>query len=203
MSGSPQQPDDLKRRTTAKIRTAFAIAVGCAGLIAAFPRASAQLIVPVDRNLHPPDGLEFSGQWNCVDGVSIAHLEVENRNRSIGGASLRLPESWTEIRESQDGFYGNYFVGYDRDKSQFLIIDEDDPVSMAYSTEGWNGKKRLLTSTNDKGQSALPHRLQYDVEDSRRFTVTWEMLQGTAWKAEPSIKCIKVDRRRSITPSRK
>jgi hypothetical protein len=83
------------------------------------------------------------------------------------------------------------------------MIDEDDPASMAYSTEGWNGKKLLLTSTNDKGQLALPHRIQYDVEDSRRFTVTWEMLQGTAWKAEPSVKCIKVDRPRSITPPKK
>jgi hypothetical protein len=203
MSGSPQQPDDLKRRTIAKIRTVFAIAVGFASLIAVFPRANAQMIVPVDRRLHPPDGFEFSGQWNCVDGVSIAHLEVGKRNRSTGGASLRLPGSWTEIRESQDGFYGNYFVGYDRDKSQFLMIDEDDPASMAYSTEGWNGKKLLLTSTNDKGQLALPHRIQYDVEDSRRFTVTWEMLQGTAWKAEPSVTCIKVDRPRSITAPKK
>jgi hypothetical protein len=203
MSGSPQQPDDLKRRTIAKIRTASAIAVGFASLIAVFPRANAQMIVPVDRRLHPPDGFEFSGQWNCVDGVSIAHLEVGKRNRSTGGASLRLPGSWTEIRESQDGFYGNYFVGYDRDKSQFLMIDEDDPASMAYSTEGWNGKKLLLTSTNDKGQLALPHRIQYDVEDSRRFTVTWEMLQGTAWKAEPSVECIKVDRPRSIIPPKK
>ena len=203
MSGSPQQPDDQKRRTTAKIRTAFAIAVGFAGLIAVFPRASAQMIVPVDRRLHPPDGFEFSGQWNCVDGVSIAHLEVGKRNRSTGGASLRLPGPWTEIRESQDGFNGNYFVGYDRDRRQFLMIDADDPASEAYFTEGWHGKTLLLTSVNNKSQSVLPHRIQYDVDDSHRFTVTWEMLEGTAWKAEPGVKCIKVDRRRSITPTKK
>jgi hypothetical protein len=161
------------------------------------------MIVPVDRTLRPPDGFDFSGQWNCADGVSIAYLEVENRNRSTGGASLRLPEPWTEIRESQNGFNGNYFVGYDRDKSQFLMIDADDPASVAYFTEGWNGKRLLLTSANDKGQSAPPHRIQYDINDLRRFTVTWEVFEGTAWKAEPGVRCIKVDRRRSITQPKK
>jgi hypothetical protein len=161
------------------------------------------MIVPADRTLHPPEGFDFGGQWNCGDGAAIAHLEVENRNRSTGGASLRLPGPWTEIRESQGGFKGNYFVGYDRDKSQFLMIDADDPASVAYSPEGWNGNKLLLTSTNDKGQLGLLHRIQYDVDDSRQFTVTWEILEGAAWKAEPGFKCIKVDGRRSITPPKK
>jgi hypothetical protein len=153
--------------------------------------------------LYPPDGIDFSGQWNCGDGASIAHLEVENRNRSTGGAPLRLPGPRTEVRESQEGFNGNYFVGYDRDKSQFVMIDADDPASVAYFTEGWNGKRLLLTSANDKGQLAPPHRIQYDVDDSHRFTVTWELLEGTAWKAEPGVKCIKVERRQSITPPKK
>jgi len=200
---SPQRPDDLNRRIIDKIRIVFATILGFASLIAVSPGASAQMIVPADRTLHAPDGFDFSGQWNCGEGVSIAHLEVENQHRSIGGVSLRLPGPWTEIRESQDGFNGDYFVGYDRDKSQFLMIDADDPASVAYFTEGWNGNKLLLTSTNDKGQLAPPHRIQYDIDDSHRFTVTWVLLEGTAWKAEPSVKCIKVDRRRSITPPKK
>ncbi len=186
-----------------KIRIAFAITVGFASLMTVFLRASAQMIVPVDRTLHPPEGFDFGGQWNCGDGVSIAHLEVENRNRPTGGASLRLPGPWTEIRESQDDFNGNYFVGYDRDRSQFLMIDADDPASEAYFTEGWHGKTLLLTSVNDKSQSVLPHRIQYDVDDSHRFTVTWQMLEGTAWKAEPGVECIKVGRRRSLTAPKK
>jgi hypothetical protein len=108
--------------------------------------------VPADRTLYPPDGIDFSGQWNCGDGASIAHLEVENRNRSTGGAPLRLPGPRTEVRESQEGFNGNYFVGYDRDKSQFVMIDADDPASVAYFTEGWNGKgscsHRQMTKVN-------------------------------------------------------
>jgi hypothetical protein len=200
---SSQQPDDLNRRTIDKIRIVFAITVGLATLMAVFPKASAQIIVPVDRTLHPPEGFDFGGQWNCADGVSIAHLEVEARNSSTGSAPLRLPGAWTEVRESQDGFNGNYFVGYDRDKSQFLMIDADDPASIAYFTEGWNGKMLLLTSTNDKGQLAPPHRIQYDINDSRRFTVTWEVLEGAAWKAEPGVTCIKVDRGLSIIPPMK
>jgi hypothetical protein len=58
-------------------------------------------------------------------------------------------KSWTEIRESQDDFKGNYFVGYDCDRSQFLMIDADDPASEAYFTEGWHGKTLLLTSVNE------------------------------------------------------
>jgi hypothetical protein len=125
---------------------------------------------------------------------------VGNQNRATGGATLRLSGPWTEIRESQDGFNGNYFVRYDRDKSQFLMVDADDPTSISYFTEGWTGKTLMLTSTNDKDQLASPHRIQYVVNDSHRFTVTWEMLEGTDWKAEPSFMCIKVDHdnRRSI-----
>jgi len=203
MNRSPQRPDELYRRIINQIRILFATFLGFVGLMAVFLRASAQMIVPVDRTLHPPEGFDFGGQWNCGDGASIAHLEVGNRNRSIRWVSLRLPEPWTEIRESQGGFNGDYFVGYDRDKSQFLMIDADDPASVAYFTEGWNGNKLLLTSTNDKGPLALPHRIQYDVDDSHRFTVTWEMLEGTAWKAEPGVECIKVGRPRSITPPKK
>jgi hypothetical protein len=191
---SPQQPDDLKRRTPGKIHTAFAILVVFAGLVVVFPRTSAQMIIPVDRRMHPPEGLSFGGHWNCGDGSSIAHLEVGNRDRSTGGEPLRLPGPWTEIRESQDGFNGNYFVGYDQDKSQFLMIDADDPTSVAYLTEGWSGKRLMLTSTNENHQSALPHRIQFDVNDSHRFTVTWELLEGAPWKAEPAFMCIKVDR---------
>ena len=193
------QSDDLKWRTAQKIRTAFAILVGFAGLIAVFPGAMAQMIVPVDRRLHPPQGFDFSGQWNCGAGVSVAHLEVENQHRSTGGATRRLSGPWTEIRESQDGFNGNYFVGYDRDKSRLLMIDADDPTSIAYFTEGWNGQTLMLASTNDKDQLAPPHRIQYVVNDPHRFTVTWEMLEGSDWKAEPGFMCIKIDHRRSIT----
>jgi len=195
------QTDDLKWRTAWKIRTAFGILVGFAGLMAAFPRARAQMIIPMDRRLHPPQGLDFSGQWNCGAGASIAYLEVGNQNRATGGATPRLPGPWTEIRESQDGFNGKYFVGYDRDKSQFLMIDADDPALIAYFTEGWSGEKLVLTSTNGKDQFELPHRIQYVVNDSHRFTVTWEMLEGTDWKAEPSLMCIKVEHvhGRSIT----
>jgi len=194
------QPDDLKWRTAWKLRTAFGILVGLAGLMGVFPRARAQLIVPVDRRLHPPQGLDFSGQWSCGDGDSIAHLDVKNRDRSTRG-TLRLPEPWTEIRESQDGFNGTYLVGYDRDKSQFLMIDADDPTSISYFTDGWIGKTLMLTSTNNKDQLASPHRIQYVVNDSQRFTVIWEMLNGTAWKAEPGFMCVKVDNdhRSSIT----
>jgi hypothetical protein len=159
-NNSSQRPNDLSRRTLDKLRIVFAIILGFASLMAVFLRASAQMIVPADRTLHPPNGLDFSGQWLCGDGVSIAHLDVENRKCSTGGASLRLPASWTEIRESQDGFNGNHFVGYDRDKRQFLMIDADDPASVAYFTEGWKGKRLLLTSANDKGQLAPPHRIQ-------------------------------------------
>jgi len=75
-----------------KTRTAFTIVIGFASLIAVFPGASAQIIVPADRTLRPPEGFDFSGRWNCQDGASIAHLAVENRNRPNQGASLRLPK---------------------------------------------------------------------------------------------------------------
>ena len=130
------QPDNLKWRTTRKSRTAFGILVGFAGFVAVFPRARAQMIVPGDRRLHPPQGFHLSGEWKCGAGASIAYIEVGNHNRATG-ATLRLLGPWTEISESQDGFNGDYFVGYDRDKSQCLMIDADAPTSVAYFIEGW------------------------------------------------------------------
>ena len=47
---------------------------------------------------------------------------------------------------------GTNFVGYDRDKSQSLMIDAEDLTLITYFTEGWNGTMLLLTSANDKGQ---------------------------------------------------
>src|SRR6202044_3006288 len=90
-SRSPQQTDVLNMRTTDKIRFVFATILGIVSLMAVFPGTSAQMIIPADRTLHAPGGYDFSGKGNCEDGVSIAHLEVEDRNRSTGGASLRLP----------------------------------------------------------------------------------------------------------------
>jgi hypothetical protein len=72
-----------------KIRTAFGILVGFAGLVAVFPRARAQMIVPVDRRLHPPQEFHLSGQWNCGAGASIAYIEVGNQNRATGGATRK------------------------------------------------------------------------------------------------------------------
>jgi hypothetical protein len=71
------------------------------------------------------------GQWKCGAGASIAYIEMGIHNRATAGPTLRLSAPWTEIRESQDGFNGNYFVGYDRDKRQFLMIDADDPALVA------------------------------------------------------------------------
>jgi hypothetical protein len=188
------QPDDLKWRAAAKTPHNICDPCRICQLGSSIPeRATAQLIVPVDRRLHPPQGLDFSGQWNCGAGASIAYLEVGNQNRATEGATPRLPGPWTEIRESQDGFNGNYFVGYDRDKSQFLMIDADDPTSIAYFTEGWNGQELMLASTNDKDQMSRRHRILYVVNDSHRFTVTWEMLEGTDWNAEPGVTCIKIE----------
>jgi hypothetical protein len=71
---SPQQPDDLNRRTTNTIPVVFAVILAFASLMALLLGANAQMIVPVDRTLHAPDGFDFSGQWNCAEGASIAHL---------------------------------------------------------------------------------------------------------------------------------
>ena len=75
MNRSPQRPDELIRKIINKIRIVFATILGFVGLMAVFLRASAQMIVPVDRTLHPPEGFDFGGQWKCGDGVSIAQFQ--------------------------------------------------------------------------------------------------------------------------------
>jgi hypothetical protein len=62
---------------------------------------------------------------------------------------------------------GNYFVGYDRDKSQFLMIDADDPTSVAYFTEGWSDWK------------AEPSFMCIKVEHDHRGSIhpAWEVVE--------------------------
>ena len=86
----PPRPPRLRRiarRYCEYIRCGTATVLCGAHPKAGQPDARAQMIVPVDRRLHPPQGFHFSGQWKCGAGASIAYIEVGNQNRATGGAN--------------------------------------------------------------------------------------------------------------------
>jgi hypothetical protein len=173
-----------------RVLRACAIFGSCVGLCLSLATAAAQTIIPVDRRLPPPKGFDFRGQWSCGHGPSAAHLDVREQQKP--DSEQALAGSWTKLHESQQGFSGRYFIGYDQDKREFLMIDADDPASVSYVTDGWHGTKLTLISTDHKDQLMPPSRIVYEVIDPQQFTVTWEMRDDGAWQKDRRFTCAKV-----------
>jgi hypothetical protein len=88
---------------------------------------------------------------------------------------------------------GNYFVAYDRDKHQFVMIDADDPAYAAYSTDGWRDRELTLTSEDTR---LMPrHHLVYKIEGRYQFSVIFAVWESAAWVTSSSSTCHKVGER--------
>lgn len=170
-------------------------AMQVAGLLALSLSAPAQTVIPVDRSFRPPMQLNFNGEWKCSDGGATGLLTVGPTHRKRDRSAYPWGGAWTEIAESQDGLKGKYFVGYDRDHQQFLIIDAEDPAYAAYQTDGW--KERQLTLTHVSRTGEVPtDRFVYEVSRADEFTVSWEWLEGTLWEAKNRYTCRKIANQR-------
>lgn len=159
------------------------------------PSVIAQTIIPVDARYPPPDGFTFTGTWKCDDPSGAATLRVSkagsrrwHSNWSAARWSSRpLTSTWTEVTEKNEYLVGHYFVAYDRDKRQFIIIDAADPAYAAYSTDGW--QTRELTLTSEETQLMPKHRLVYKIEDLNQFTVTYAVLENARWVLQSRSTC--------------
>jgi hypothetical protein len=169
-------------------RTAGKAAIQLALLLNAPTLAHSQTIVPVDRKVPPPKGFSFQGTWSCSDALTAGKLIVRPV-RQVGQGALGLSNNWTEVIEEDGNTTGHYFIAYDRDKRQFVIIDADDPAYAAYSTDGWHDRQLTLTPVVSKEQSPPWHRLVYEVRSSAQFIVTWELWQEGGWNAESIFAC--------------
>ena len=147
----------------------------------------AQLPVPVAANLITPLRLDFHGEWTCTDGASVAQIKVQGQHH--GHSTLSSSGRWTELTERQEGATLHYFVGFDRDKNESLMIDADDPASISYVTEGWRGTHLTFKSVDTIDRLFPPHHISYEVKTSKQFTVSWEILDGSEWIRDPAFTC--------------
>jgi len=164
-----------------------------AGFVLMAGTAGAQTIVPVDSKFPPPDGFSFQGSWKCTDQTGGGTLKVGKPSNRTGWRPRSLASTWTEIRETAQGLVGNYFVAYDRDKHQFIMIDADDPAYAAYSTDGW--RDRELTLTSEEMQAVQRHRLVYKIDGRYQFSVIFAMWDSSTWITSSSATCRKVSER--------
>jgi hypothetical protein len=155
--------------------------------------AVAQTIIPVDARFPPPDGFSFQGSWKCGDPAGSGTLKVGKPSNRNGWRPRSLASTWTEIRETGQDLVGDYFVAYDRDKQQFIMIDADDPAYAAYSTDGW--RDRELTLTSDETQPMQRHRLVYKIDSRYQFIVIFALWESSAWVTSSSFTCRKVGER--------
>lgn len=164
-------------------------------LLTASTTAVAQTIVPVGAKFPAPQGLIFQGYWKCSGNSEGGTLQVGRRTHHTWRQSRVLGSSWTEITETGQSLVGLYFVGYDRDKQEFVMIDADDPAYAVYTTDGWHDRELTLSSSNSLGQMFPRHRFVYQVVDPHQFTVTFQMEggeEGAAWTTQSSCTCRKV-----------
>jgi hypothetical protein len=161
-----------------------------AGLVVIAGTAGAQTIIPVDARFPPPDGFSFQGSWKCGDPAGGGTLKVGKPSNGNSWRPRSLASTWTEIRETDQDMAGNYFVAYDRDKQQFILIDADDPAYAAYSTDGWRGRE--LTLTSEETQSMQRHRLVYKIDSRYQFTVSFAVCGSSTWVMSSSSTCRKV-----------
>jgi hypothetical protein len=149
--------------------------------------AMAQTIIPVDPRFPPPDGFSFEGSWKCGGPSAPGVLVVGKASNRNGWRSGALTSTWTEIGETEQELVGNYFVAYDRDKQQFIMIDADDPAYAAYSTAGW--RDRQLTLTSEQTQLMPRHRLVFRIDDRHQLTVMFAVWDSATWNTNSSFAC--------------
>jgi hypothetical protein len=123
----------------------------------------------------------------------VAYIEVATPDRSR--KTHLTSQYWTGLQESQDGFHGRYLVGYDRDRSRFILIDLGDPASISYGTDGWQGNGLMLTQVSDGREPVPTYRVLFQIEDSQHFDVTWEESEGGVWHKDPPTVCRKLGQR--------
>jgi hypothetical protein len=166
------------------------LVVGCICIVSAsLPAASGQVIVPVSREFRAPNNFTFQGSWVCSDGPQRAYIEVGPEK---GSSQAALSHSWIALREEEEWFKGDYLVGYDSDKHQFLLIDAKDPAAIHYSTHGWDGDQLTLTSGVSEGSATFPHRILYRLEGPSRFTVTWQLYENGSFQSYAPSDCTRV-----------
>jgi len=155
--------------------------------------AIAQTIIPVDGRFPPPGGFSFQGSWKCEDPAGGGTLKVSKPSNGSGWYPRSLASTWTEIWETDQDLAGDYFVAYDRDRQQFIMIDADHPAYAAYSTDGWRGRE--LTLTSEETQRMPRHRLVYKIEGRDQFGVIFDLWESASWVTSSSSTCRKVSER--------
>jgi hypothetical protein len=153
-----------------------------------------QTVVPVSSKLPPPMGLRFIGNWRCIAGPQVAQLVVNTHALRKDPRNISASGEWAMLTERQQGISAHLVVGYDRDAKQFLLFDADDPGYQAFSTTGWVGQEMILTSIDRPERNFPQHRFVYRIKDARLFTVSWELRQEGAWKAQDTFTCAKQSR---------
>lgn len=181
------------KSSAARLSAQIAIVVAVSGM------AMSQLVIPVDRNVPPPKGLNFEGNWVCKDGSHTATLLVGGQHQHGWHHSWRDPLPsirWTSILEKDTDFTGRYLVGYDRDKHQFVMIDADDPAYAPYVSDEWRDGKLTLTLLDTDNQLPTKSRLVFDVSDDTQFTVTVQDQRNDVWITQNSSTCRKQNGKR-------
>ena len=155
----------------------------------------AQLIIPVDKKMPTPNGFDFQGTWKCGDGSDSAYLQVGLNRRQYWHRKhreYRQTLHWTQLKEKDSDFTGHFFVAYDRDKQQFVMIDADDPAYSAFTVERWTETTVILSSVTALKSFGWDFRWIYEFEGPDKFRVSLEEKDGSTWQPRTACECRRI-----------
>jgi hypothetical protein len=159
----------------------------------------AQMLIPVDARMPAPDAFDFRGTWRCEGRLDSATLEVgthhPNRWKRSKGHTDRDDLHWTALTEKGSAFTGHYWVAYDRDKKQFVMVDADDPAYAAYTIDEWKNETLVLTSFTAAQPSGWHFRWVYELHGVDQFKVSFETEDAMTWTTQSTCVCQRISPR--------
>src|ERR1035441_8774272 len=115
------------------VRLVMIVSIAALGFVSMDAIPQAQLPVPIGLKERTPLDLDFRGKWPCSDGNSAAQLLVlDQHNRE---SPIALSPQWTGVAERQEGISLHYFVGFNPENKELLMVDSGAPTLVSYATK--------------------------------------------------------------------
>jgi len=152
-----------------------------------------------DSPLFGPGGFAFSGKWKCdgsfpANGKKYEHHALYEGRIVSGGKWIELTQKDT-LPSTYDA---TMLIGYDTNKKEVVNYVADNQGWGVLTGPGWQGHSLTLTMTGEasypgfSAEKPLPvSRVTYQVKSADAFSLQWEVRQGSEWRPDDTLDCVR------------